>query len=154
MTEAHSPTQPGQSVDTSVVLLVVEDDDGDFKAVKRAFEKARVANPIRRARDGREALAILRGEDGHEPIAGSHLLLVDINMPRMTGIELIAALREDPALCRTLAFILTTSNSDVDRCAAFDLNVAGYILKSRAGEEFLELVDLLDGYWRIVEFPS
>jgi DNA-binding NarL/FixJ family response regulator len=62
-------------------------------------------------------------------------------------------MREDKSLRQTVAFVLTTSKRDEDKMAAYDLNVAGYILKSTAGQDFLNLVSLVDAYWRIVEFP-
>ena len=134
-------------------ILLVEDDDGDAKAVQRAFQKAKIANPILRAVDGIEALDILKGANGKAKPAPPYLLLVDINMPRMNGIQFIQALREDEDLRHSIAFILTTSKRDEDKVAAYDLNVAGYIVKATAGQDFLSLVNLVDCYWRIVEMP-
>jgi CheY-like chemotaxis protein len=136
-----------------IKILLVDDDEGDAKAVQRAFTKARIANPFCRAIDGIEALDVLRGDNGREKIKGPILMLVDLNMPRMNGIELIAALRADPALHKTIVFVLTTSHRDEDMAAAYDLNVAGYIVKEKAGEDFLRLFGLIDSYWRIVELP-
>jgi len=134
-------------------ILLVEDDDGDAKAIERAFKKAKIANPILRAVDGVEALDMLKGANGKTKPPSPYILLVDINMPRMNGIQLIEALRADPDLRHTVAFILTTSKRDEDKTAAYDLNVAGYILKTTAGHDFLNLVSLVDYYWRIVELP-
>jgi CheY-like chemotaxis protein len=134
-------------------ILLVEDDDGDAKAVQRAFQKAKIANPIIRAVDGVEALDMLRGTNGKAKPPSPFILLVDLNMPRMNGIQLVKILREDKDLRHSIAFILTTSRSDEDKFAAYDLNVAGYIVKSTAGQDFLNLVTLLDCYWRIVEMP-
>ena len=136
-----------------IKILLVDDDEGDAKAVQRAFTQARIANPFRRAIDGIDALEILRGENGKEKIKAPVLMLVDLNMPRMNGIELVGALRADPALQKTIVFILTTSYRDEDMAAAYDLNVAGYIVKEKAGEDFLRLSNLIDSYWRIVELP-
>jgi CheY-like chemotaxis protein len=138
----------------SVNILLVEDDDGDAKAVRRAFLKAKIANPIHRAEDGIEALEILRGENGKQRLEGPHLLLVDLNMPRMNGIQLVKAMRDDAELRRTIVFFLTTSKSEEDKAAAYDLNVAGYIVKQNAGVDFLSLVNMIDSYWRIVELPE
>lgn len=77
-------------------ILLVDDDDGDAKAVERTFLKARIANRIVRARDGVEALEILRGTDKQPRLDRPYLLLVDLNMPRMNGIQLVTAIREDP----------------------------------------------------------
>jgi CheY-like chemotaxis protein len=80
-------------------------------------------------------------------------MLVDLSMPRMNGIELLTALRADPTLHKTVVFVLTTSYRDEDLDAAYGLNVAGYIVKEKAGEDFLRLFNLVDSYWRIVELP-
>ena len=138
----------------NVNILLLEDDDGDAKAIKRALRKAKVANPITRAIDGVEALEILEGRNGKPQLPGPHMLLVDINMPRMDGIEFLRELRSKPELKRSIAFVLTTSSRDEDVIAAYDLNVAGYVLKNNAGNDFLELIELLDCYWRVVRFPG
>jgi CheY-like chemotaxis protein len=134
-------------------ILLVEDDDGDAKAVARTFEKARIGNPIVRALDGIEALEMLRGTGKRPKLEAPYLLLVDLNMPRMDGIQLVTAIREDPELHDTIIFILTTSHRADDKQAAYSLNVTGYILKEKAGEDFLKLFSLVDTYWRIVEMP-
>jgi len=134
-------------------ILLVEDDDGDAKAVQRAFVRAHIANPFCRALDGLEALDILRGGNGKQKLSPPRLLLVDLNMPRMNGIELVTALRADPELRQLVVFILTTSQRDEDMAAAYGLIVAGYIVKEKAGEDFLRLCGLIDSYWRIVELP-
>ena len=135
-----------------VTLLLVEDDLVDAEAIQRAFRQQRIANPFVIALDGVEALAALRGE-GPVQVPHPYVVLLDINMPRMNGIEFLEALRADPALKRTVVFVLTTSDREEDKIAAYDNHVAGYILKSRAGEDFLEVIKLLRVYWRLVEFP-
>ena len=135
-------------------LLLVEDDDGDAKAVIRAFRKAKVANPVHRAVDGVEALEMLKGENGREALLPPYIILADINMPRMDGIKFVRELRADPNLKTAIVFMLTTSKSEEDKIKAYDLNVAGYIVKETAGRDFLKLVDMLGAYWRIVELPN
>jgi CheY-like chemotaxis protein len=146
-------TYSAEAEDRPINILLVDDDDGDARAVKRVFAKARIVNPFCRAIDGIEALELLRGENGKEKAKFPLLMLVDLNMPRMNGIELVAALRADPVLHKTVIFVLTTSYRDEDMNAAYGLNVAGYIVKERAGEDFLRLFYLVDSYWRIVELP-
>jgi CheY-like chemotaxis protein len=136
-----------------LTILLVEDDDGDFKAVKRAFLDSRIANLIVRATDGIDALDTLRGTHGKQAIQSPCILLVDLNMPRMNGIQFIKELRRDKALSQSIVFVLTTSKSDEDMMAAYDLNVAGYIVKENAGRDFLSLVGLMDSFWRVVEIP-
>ncbi len=139
---------PGRTVS----VLLVEDNVIEHEAVRRAFKRERISNPITTAIDGIEALALLRG-DGAEAIARPYLILLDLNMPRMNGLEFLAELRADPELKDSVVFVLTTSRSDEDRVASYDFNVAGYIVKSDVGTGFMRLIGLLDHYWRIVEFP-
>jgi CheY-like chemotaxis protein len=137
----------------TVNVLLVDDYDGDAKSVQRAFRSARIVNPIVRAIDGVDALDVLRGINGKNKLTAPYLLLVDLNMPRMNGIELVEALRNDRELRRGIVFMLTTSSRDEDKLAAYDLNVAGYIVKQRAGQDFQRLIDMMQGYWRVVELP-
>ena len=139
---------------TDVRILLVEDDDGDAKAVTRAFAKANIGNPIIRAQDGVEALAYLTEAEKKTQTRPPILLLDDLNMPRMNGIELVRALRAHPELRRTVVFLLTTSKREEDMAAAYDLNVAGYIVKQNAGVDFLNLVGMIDSFWKIVELPA
>jgi CheY-like chemotaxis protein len=134
-------------------ILLVEDDDGDAKAVERAFQKAAISFPFIRAVSGGEALDMLRGTNGRPRLQPPYLLLIDLTMPGMDGLQLVKALRADRDLRRSIAFILTTSKREEDKLAAYDLNVAGYIAKATAGREFMNVVDLADGYRRIVEMP-
>jgi CheY-like chemotaxis protein len=146
-------TESAASSQKSIHILLVDDDDGDARAVERAFLKARIANPIVRAFDGVEAMDILKGANGRARLLRPYLLLLDLNMPRVNGLQLIAAIRADPDLHDAVIFVLTTSNRDEDKDAAYAHNVTGYILKENAGEDFLRLFSLVDSYWRIVEMP-
>ena len=138
----------------TVTVLLVDDDDVDVKAVRRAFRKAKIANPMQVARDGVEALAMLRGEEGHTALSRPYIIILDLNMPRMDGREFLTELRKDPIHHDAVVFVLTTSQADEDRAASYDKNVAGYIVKSDVGEGFLNVTNLLDCYWRVVLLPS
>lgn len=137
----------------SVNVLLVEDNEVDREAVHRAFAKHRIANPIVDALDGIDALNHLRGTNGRVRVERPYLILLDINLPRMSGLELLGAIRADPELKDSIVFVLTTSKRDEDRVASYDANVAGYIVKSDVGPGFVHLISLLDHYWRVVEFP-
>jgi CheY-like chemotaxis protein len=141
------------TIESSLSILLVEDDDGDAMAVQRAFRKASMNYPILRAVDGMEAIEMLKGSNGKPKAPSPLLLLVDLNLPRMNGLQLVRALREDRDFRHAIAFILTTSKREEDKAAAYDLNVAGYIVKETAGQDFLNLVHLVDCYARIVEVP-
>ena len=131
-------------------ILLVEDDQVDVMNVKRAFEKNRIANPLFVAADGLEGLQKLRsGEMPRE----RRLVLLDLNMPRMNGLEFLRELRKDPALHHTAVVVLTTSNDEKDKINAYDLNVAGYLLKPVTFVNFVEVMAALNKYWTLVELP-
>ncbi|MBB1317454.1 response regulator [Shewanella sp. SR43-4] len=132
-----------------VTIFIVDDDDVDVLGIERALKKLRIANPTIRAKDGIEALELLR----KKAIAKPYIILLDINMPRMGGIDFLKELRADDDLCGSVVFILTTSSDDQDKMLAYKKNVAGYIVKKQVGESFLNIVDMLGHYWRVVELP-
>lgn len=131
-------------------ILLVEDDDIDAMIVERAFKKLRIVNPIVRAKDGILALELLRSTTVSRP----YIILLDLNMPRMGGLEMLEELRGDKNLTNNVVFVLTTSKDDEDKFAAYSQNIAGYILKESLQDGFDDLVNLLDHYWRIVELPD
>lgn len=139
--------------DKSIELLLVEDDEVDVMNVQRAFKKNNIINTLHVAGNGLEALAMLRGE-GVEPIfPKTKIIMLDINMPKMNGIEFLHELRKDPVLNPLTVFVLTTSNQDRDKFDAYSLNVAGYILKPVELKVFMAAVSTLDMYWSLIELP-
>lgn len=138
----------------TVNILLAEDDLIDEKAFLRAIGKLRISNPVTVARDGLEAWEILKGINGRQTLPMPNLLVLDINMPRLSGLELLRRIRDDADLHDSIVFMLTTSNDDEDRIEAFNLNVAGYMLKSDIGNSFVRAMALVDNYWRLVEFPQ
>jgi CheY-like chemotaxis protein len=131
-----------------VTILLVEDDEVDVKALKWAFEKLKVANPLVIARDGVEALELMAS------LQRPYLVITDINMPRMNGIELLRQIRQNPDFSDSIVFVLTTSNDEQDKIDAYNLNVAGYMLKTDMGTSFTRAISLIDNYWKVVEFPT
>jgi CheY-like chemotaxis protein len=131
-------------------ILLVEDDDVDVMNVRRAFARHHITNPLFVARDGVEALEKLR--DSEIP-QGRRLVLLDLNMPRMNGIEFLRELRNDPQLAPTPVVVLTTSNDDQDKVEAYHLNVAGYVLKPVTFINFCDVMVTLNKYWSLVEMP-
>ena len=136
-----------------VSILLVEDDDIDAKSVERAFRKLKLVNPLYRAKNGVEALSMLRGE-GMQKVERPYIVLLDLNMPVMGGLEFLRAMREDESLADTVVFVLTTSEADEDRVKAYKENVAGYIVKSDVGDGFSNVIEMLDHYWRVVFLPT
>lgn len=143
-----------QSNPEAVTILIVDNDEVDIRAVTRALRKRHIDNPIAVAGNGAEALAMLRGEPTARPVAWPYIVLLDLNMPRMSGIEFLKALRDDPALTGTEVFALSTSDDDRDKVAAYRHQVAGYILKTNAGTDFVDLVTMLGKFVVTVRFPE
>lgn len=127
----------------------MDDDDIDAIALERALRKLRLINTTHRARDGREALELLRAG----VIPAPYIIFLDLNMPRMSGLEFLEVLRADEGLTHSVVFVLTTSKSDEDLVAAYRKHVAGYIFKQHMDRDFLEVISLIEHYWRLVELP-
>lgn len=137
-------------VEKALNILLIEDDQVDVMNVKRAFDKNRIANPLFVASDGLEGLRILRSGDIPRE---RRIVLLDLNMPRMNGIEFLRELRADPTLSPTPVVVLTTSDDERDKINAYNLNVAGYLLKPVTFINFVEVMAALNKYWTLVELP-
>ncbi len=131
-------------------IFLVEDDDVDVMNVKRAFEQNNIRNPLFVAHDGVEALEKLRSREIPQE---RRVVLLDLNMPRMNGIEFLREVRNDPALCSMTVVVLTTSKNEQDKIDAYNLNVAGYLVKPVTFANFCEVMVTLNKYWSLVEFP-
>ncbi|MBT3302680.1 MAG: response regulator [Bacteroidetes bacterium] len=140
--------------DNLLNILLVEDDMVDVMNVQRAFKKNNITNPLYVAHNGLEALNMLKGENGVEKLTPTpKIVLLDINMPKMNGIELLRAMRADKNLKSISVFMMTTSNEDSDKIEAYSLNVAGYILKPINFEKFVTAVSTLNNFWKMIELP-
>lgn len=141
--------------DRVINVLLVEDDEVDIMNVRRAFKKNNIVNPLYVANNGIEALEMLRGgvPDVQAIPSSRRIILLDLNMPRMGGLEFLQELRSDPNLRSTPVIVLTTSNQDRDRIEAYNLNVAGYILKPVTFINFAEVMATLNKYWTLCELP-
>ena len=131
-------------------LLLVEDDDLDVMNVHRALASAAEVASITVARDGVEALKLLRAK---ELPMERLVIIVDLRMPRMSGLDLLREIRADSSLKRTPTVVLSTSDDASDREAAYSLGAAGYFVKPAAPGRFRQIMDALRGYWSSVEFP-
>lgn len=131
-------------------ILLVEDDEVDVMNVQRAFERNHLTNGLFVAGNGLEALDMLRGNAIPKQ---RRLILLDLNMPKMNGIEFLEALRADPEISSIPVVVLTTSNDDQDKLDAYNFNVAGYLLKPVTFNSFCERMATLDKYWSLVEMP-
>lgn len=137
--------------DKTLKVLLVDDDLVDVMNVERAFKQNNIPNPLYVAENGLQALAMLRGQNEVKVPRNDLLILLDLNMPRMGGIEFLRALRADSWLKPIPVIVLTTSNEDNDKVEAYQLNVAGYILKPVTFSKFSEAVAALNQYWMLSE---
>ena len=133
--------------DNDAVILLVEDDRVDIMTVQRAMKKIDISNPLYVARTGIEALGMLRG-DGHPKIEPTpSLILLDLNLPKMGGIEFLKELRSDPALKTLQVIVLTSSNEPSDQAAAYKYEVEDYIVKPHSFNEFTNAMSLILADW-------
>jgi len=141
-------------MNTAINFLLVEDDEVDVKNVQRAFKKNNINNPLFIAGNGEEALKKLRGNGDSAIIPPPQVILLDLNMPKMGGLEFLQEIRKDPRLKSLSVFILTTSDEEGDKVAAYNFNIAGYILKPIEFGQFIDTIKTLDAYWTLCEFPN
>ncbi|PUA26588.1 MAG: two-component system response regulator [Cellvibrio sp. 79] len=139
---------------SKVNILIVDDDDVAAESVVRSLRKHAMDFPITLARDGLEALEILRNQHNELVIDKPYLILLDLNMPRMDGFEFLQEVRGDENLHDSIIFVLTTSDADSDRTRAYRQNIAGYMVKSAVGPQFAKLANLLDNYRSTVSLPA
>ena len=130
-------------------ILLVEDDAVDAMTVRRAFKDLNLTNPLTHVTNGEEALCYLRDA---EPLPC--VILLDLNMPRMNGVEFIKAAKADAALKSIPIVVLTTSCDHSDIAQSYNLNVAGYIVKPVDYQGFVEVIRTLGLYWTINEYPA
>ena len=138
----------------NVPYLIVDDDEVDVMAIRRVFKQMGIDDRMSVAHNGLEALERLRGENGHTAMQKPYMILLDLNMPKMNGFEFLKTIRADPNLRGSIVFVLTTSRDEQDRLDAYDLNVAGYIVKADAGRTFRQTVEMLETYRDLVKFPN
>jgi CheY-like chemotaxis protein len=129
--------------------LLVEDDSVDVMTVKRAFRDLHVANPLVPAGDGEEALAYLRNDGAPKPC----VILLDLNMPKMSGTEFLKVVKEDQTLKMIPVVVFTTSSAEQDIARSFELGAAGYMVKSVDYDKFIETIRTIDSYWTLSKLP-
>ncbi len=137
----------------NITVFLVENDDVEAERVTRAFRKCESPYQVERAWDGLEALEKLRDFVAHTTIP-RFVILLDLKMPRMNGIEFLDELRADPRLKHAVVFVLTTSRDETDLKESYARSIAGYILKTHISANFQEVVRMLDNYCNLVDFPQ
>jgi len=131
-------------------ILLVEDDTIDARTVKRALQDLRTETPLINLADGEEALRYLQNDQNARPC----IILLDLNMPRMNGIEFLRVVKADDNLKTIPVIVLTTSKEERDVVDSFDLCVAGYIVKPVGYEQFVEIIRTIDHYWSLSQLPA
>ncbi len=139
-----------------IPILLVEDDDVDVETVIRAFEENKITNPLYVVDNGEEALDFLRHEGAYRdpkefPRPG--IILLDLNMPIMNGIEFLQIAKNDDDLKTIPVIVLTTSEEENDRVESFKFSVAGYVIKLVEFEDFVKAVKTIDVYWTLSQLP-
>jgi CheY-like chemotaxis protein len=134
---------------TNKPLMVVEDDQVDVMTIRRALKEIAVVNQIIQLENGEEALAYLRYPKKEKPC----LILLDLNMPIMNGVEFLHAVKGDDHLKRLPVVVLTTSEEQQDKVNSFNLGVAGYMAKPVDYRQFVEVMRSIDRYWTLSEMP-
>ena len=131
-------------------ILVVEDDRVDAMTVKRSLKELNITNHVEIAGNGEDALAYLKGSQQEKPC----IILLDLNMPRMSGIEFLRIIKHDEVFKRIPVVVLTTSRDDQDKIESFNLGVAGYMIKPVDYWQFVEVVKTINLYWTLSEMPN
>ena len=135
---------------TNTPILLVEDDQVDVMTVMRALKEIHVTNPVVNSENGQDALNYLRDPKNAKPC----IILLDLNMPIMNGIEFLQVAKHDAQLKRIPVVVLTTSEEQQDKVNSFDLGVAGYMAKPVDYRQFVEVMRTIDAYWTISEMPQ
>ena len=131
-------------------ILIIDDDLVDAMTIKRAFKDIDVTNRIDLVGNGEEALEFLRDEENEKPC----LIFLDLNMPKMSGIELLRIIRKDENLNMIPVIILTTSKDEHDKINSFKLGVAGYMVKPVDYIKFIDVIKTIKDYWTYSELPK
>ena len=143
-----------KTINSNLRILHIDDDEVDRRKVERALSKMDVKLPLHSVQDGQEALELLKGEEGESILNNPLLILLDLNMPRVSGIEFLERIRKEPGLKRAVILVFTTSNDESDKIRAYEHNVAGYMLKTENPAQFKETMRIIKDYISSVQFPS
>ncbi len=137
-----------------VHFLIVDDDSVSVMSIERAIKKLRLVNPVRTARDGKEALDVLRGTNGQTKIETPYVVILDLEMPGMNGLEFLGEVRADPELKSAVIFVLTASDAPEDVTKAYEKNIAGYVVKENAYDTFRQTLAMIDTFSSVVVLPT
>jgi CheY-like chemotaxis protein len=141
--------------DKPVEILLAEDNPGDVVLTEKALEQGKLANNLHVTTDGVEALQFLRQEGEYVDAVQPDLILLDLNMPRKDGQDVLEELQADEALCRIPVVVLTSSESEEDIARSYELNANAYLTKPVDFDGFIEIIDRIEEFWfQVVKFPE
>lgn len=144
-----------QDDDRPITVLLVEDDPGDVLMTREAFEEYKMRNTLNVVSDGVEALAYLRREGEFADAVLPDLILLDLNLPRRDGRQVLAEIKNDPELCRIPVVVLTTSQAEEDVLRSYQLHANAYVAKPVDFERFISVVKQIDDFFvSVVRLPS
>ena len=136
-------------------ILIVEDNPGDARLAVEALTEGKVSNKLSIVQDGVEAISFLRRENGYSDAPRPDLILLDLNLPKMNGKDVLAIIKEDSKLKRIPVVILTTSDADQDIYATYDLHANCYITKPVDFDQFINVIQSVEDFWlSIVKLPK
>jgi CheY-like chemotaxis protein len=139
----------------TVQILLVEDSPGDVRLTREALRDGKVANELHVATDGEAALAFLRHAPGYEAVPAPDLILLDLNLPRMTGHEVLVEIKADAVLRAIPVAVLTTSAAEADVHRSYDLGASCYLTKPVDFNEFLKVIGAIEDFWlTVVRLPQ
>ena len=137
-----------------IEILMVEDNPSDVRLTREAFKDAKVLNNMSVATDGEDALKFLKREGPYKDAPRPDLILLDLNLPKMNGKEVLGEIKRDPDLKRIPVVVLTTSDNEQDVRKAYDLHVNAYVRKPVDLDQFIKIVEAVEGFWlSVVKFP-
>ncbi len=134
---------------SDITLFLIEDDDIDAMSIQREFKRRHISSPIIRAKDGVEAFELLLLGKVKRPF----VILLDLQMPRMNGLEFLTQLRKDSEYKNSVVFVLTTSQDEKDIFNSYQSNIAGYFIKDEIDDGLISIVDIFDSYRKVVHLP-
>jgi two-component system, chemotaxis family, response regulator Rcp1 len=138
-----------------VQILLVEDNPGDVRLTREALKEAKFRNTVQVVGDGVEALAYLRQQGQYSGAMRPHLIMLDLNLPRMDGREVLAAIKKDADLRRIPVVVLSSSEAETDIARAYELHANAYVTKPVDIDHFLQVVKAIEEFWvEIVKLPT
>ncbi len=137
----------------TATFLIIDDNELDAEKIVRSMRRLNMPNETIRVSDGEAALDVLRGSNGQSKLVEPYIILLDINMPRMNGLEFLKAIRADNNIGHSPVYVLTTSDRQQDIDAAYSYNVCGYVVKPVKLEQMVDALSALNTYWSLTELP-